>query len=82
MSHESSYGLWSLVFILVALGFAKPQRSRDWRSFGAFSALILAPTKSTRARSLVGSRECGHGPRVLARPCAPMNTKGDGHCEL
>ena len=48
MSHESSYGLWSLVvinsvvFILFALSFAKPQSSRDWRSFGAFSAFIVA----------------------------------------
>jgi protein-S-isoprenylcysteine O-methyltransferase Ste14 len=50
MSHESAYGygLWSLVlinsvvFILFALSFAKPQSSRDWRSFGAFSAFIVA----------------------------------------
>ncbi len=48
MSHESSYGLWSLVlinslvFIFFALSFAKPQSARDWRSFGAFSAFIVA----------------------------------------
>ncbi len=48
MSHESSYGLWSLVlinsavFIAFALSFAKPQSTRDWRSFGAFSAFIVA----------------------------------------
>jgi protein-S-isoprenylcysteine O-methyltransferase Ste14 len=48
MSHESSYGLWSLVlinslvFIFFALSFVKPQSARDWRSFGAFSAFIVA----------------------------------------
>ena len=44
----SSYGLWTLVivnsavFILFAFRFFKPQTSRDWRSFGAFSAFIVA----------------------------------------
>ena len=44
----SAYGLWSLViinslvFIIFAFSFAKPQTSRDWRSFGAFSAFIVA----------------------------------------
>jgi len=48
MSHQAAYGLWSLVlinsavFILFALSFAKPQSWRDWRSFGAFSAFIVA----------------------------------------
>lgn len=48
MSSNSEYGLWSLVlinsavFILFAFSFAKPQSSRDWRSFGAFSAFIVA----------------------------------------
>jgi protein-S-isoprenylcysteine O-methyltransferase Ste14 len=43
-----AYGLWSLViinsavFILFALSFAKPQSRRDWHSFGAFSAFIIA----------------------------------------
>jgi protein-S-isoprenylcysteine O-methyltransferase Ste14 len=43
-----AYGLWSLViinsavFIIFALSFAKPQSRRDWRSFGAFSAFIVA----------------------------------------
>ena len=42
------YGLWSLViinslvFIIFAFSFAKPQSRRDWRSFGAFSAFIVA----------------------------------------
>lgn len=50
MEHSStpSYGLWSLVivnslvFIIFALSFAKPQSRRDWRSFGAFSAFLVA----------------------------------------
>lgn len=44
----SSYGLWSLViinslvFIIFAFSFFKPQTRRDWRSFGAFSAFLVA----------------------------------------
>ncbi len=43
-----AYGLWSLavinsaVFILFAFTFFKPQTKRDWRSFGAFSAFLVA----------------------------------------
>ena len=45
---ENSYGLWSLViinslvFIIFAFSFTKPNTSRDWRSFGGFSAFIVA----------------------------------------
>lgn len=45
---ESAYGLWplvvinSLVFILFAFSFARPQSARDWRSFGMFSAFLVA----------------------------------------
>ena len=48
MEQTPAYGLWSLVvinsaiFILFAFSFAKPQTQRDWRSFGAFSAFIVA----------------------------------------
>ncbi len=51
MEHSNSapaYGLWSLViinslvFIIFAFSFAKPQTSRDWRSFSAFSAFLVA----------------------------------------
>lgn len=44
----SSYGLWSLViinslvFIIFAFSFTKPNTPRDWRSFSAFSAFIVA----------------------------------------
>ena len=47
-SETSAYGLWSLViinslvFIIFAFSFAKPQSARDWRSFGAFSAFLVA----------------------------------------
>ena len=50
MDHNTApaYGLWSLViinslvFIIFAFSFAKPETSRDWRSFGAFSAFLVA----------------------------------------
>jgi protein-S-isoprenylcysteine O-methyltransferase Ste14 len=49
MSTETpAYGLWSLVvinsviFIAFGYSFFKPQTSRDWRSFGAFSAFLVA----------------------------------------
>ncbi len=43
-----AYGLWllvlinSAVFIMFAFSFTKPKTKRDWRSFGAFSAFIVA----------------------------------------
>ena len=48
MTHESAYGLWalviinSLIFIIFAFSFFRPSTKRDWRSFGAFSAFIVA----------------------------------------
>ena len=48
MSEEPGYGMWSLVivnsviFILFAYSFFKPRTGRDWRSFGAFSAFLVA----------------------------------------
>jgi protein-S-isoprenylcysteine O-methyltransferase Ste14 len=47
-SGESAYGLWllaavnSAIFILFAFSFFKPKSKRDWRSFGAFSAFLVA----------------------------------------
>jgi protein-S-isoprenylcysteine O-methyltransferase Ste14 len=44
----SGYGLWrlvvinSLIFIVFAFSFFKPSTSRDWRTFGAFSAFVVA----------------------------------------
>ncbi|TGD97706.1 methyltransferase family protein [Methylobacterium nonmethylotrophicum] len=44
----SAYGLWgyalvnAAVFIIFAFSFAKPKTARDWRSFGAFSAFLVA----------------------------------------
>ena len=43
-----AYGLWTLVvlnsaiFLIFAFSFTKPRTKRDWRSFGAFSAFIVA----------------------------------------
>ncbi len=49
MSAETpAYGLWLLaivnaaIFILFAFSFARPRSGRDWRSFGAFAAFIVA----------------------------------------
>lgn len=49
MEHTSSaYGLWglvivnSLVFIIFAFSFFKPNSPRDWRTFGTFAAFIVA----------------------------------------
>jgi len=51
MNHDQdspAYGLWSLViinsavFILFAFSFFKPRTKRDWRTFGSFSAFIVA----------------------------------------
>lgn len=48
MNESSDYGLWSLViinslvFIIFAFSFTKPKTPRDWRSFGAFSAFLVA----------------------------------------
>lgn len=48
MNQAPAYGLWtlviinSLVFILFTFSFTKPRTSRDWRSFGAFSAFLVA----------------------------------------
>ncbi|MBI3222309.1 MAG: isoprenylcysteine carboxylmethyltransferase family protein, partial [Nitrosomonadales bacterium] len=45
---ENAYGLWSLVivsslfFILFAFSFFRPRSSRDWRTFGLYSAFIVA----------------------------------------
>jgi protein-S-isoprenylcysteine O-methyltransferase Ste14 len=51
MNHQPDspgYGLWGLVvvnaavFIIFAFSFFKPKSKRDWRTFGSFSAFIVA----------------------------------------
>ena len=49
MNHDApAYGLWALVvlnsaiFVMFAFSFFKPQTARDWRTFGAFAAFIIA----------------------------------------
>jgi protein-S-isoprenylcysteine O-methyltransferase Ste14 len=48
METKSAYGLWPLViintavFLIFAFSFARPRTRRDWRSFGAFSAFLVA----------------------------------------
>ena len=49
MTHDApAYGLWTLVvlnsavFLIFAFSFFKPQSARDWRSFSAFAAFVIA----------------------------------------
>ena len=49
MTYEvPAYGLWSLVvinvavFAIFAFSFTHPRTGRDWRSFGAFTAFLVA----------------------------------------
>ncbi len=49
MNHDTpAYGLWLLVilnsaiFLMFAFSFFKPQTARDWRTFGAFGAFVVA----------------------------------------
>ena len=48
MTDTPAYGLWvlvilnSAVLIFFAFSFVKPQTERDWRSFGAFTAFLVA----------------------------------------
>ena len=49
MNHDQpGYGLWMLVilnsaiFLMFAFSFFKPQTGRDWRTFGAFAAFVIA----------------------------------------
>lgn len=47
-SAAAGYGLWffafvnAAIFIIFAFSFSKPQTARDWRSFGVFSAFLVA----------------------------------------
>lgn len=46
--NSASYGLWfmvainSAIFLIFAFSFTRPKTKRDWRSFGAFSAFVVA----------------------------------------
>ncbi|WP_412755037.1 methyltransferase family protein [Legionella pneumophila] len=48
MEHSNAYGLWllvivnSVIFILFAYSFTQFKTKRDWKSFGAFSAFVIA----------------------------------------
>jgi protein-S-isoprenylcysteine O-methyltransferase Ste14 len=47
-AETAAYGLWSLVvinvavFTIFAFSFTHPRTARDWRSFGAFTAFLVA----------------------------------------
>ncbi|UCD81511.1 MAG: isoprenylcysteine carboxylmethyltransferase family protein [Desulfobacterales bacterium] len=48
MTDTSEYGLWqlvivnSLIILSLAFSFFRPRTQRDWRTFGAFSAFVVA----------------------------------------
>jgi protein-S-isoprenylcysteine O-methyltransferase Ste14 len=48
MDMMADYGLWplviinSLIILIFAFSFFRPQTKRDWRTFGAFSAFVIA----------------------------------------
>ena len=48
MGNLTDYGLWqlvivnSLIILFFAFSFFRPQTRRDWRTFGAFSAFVIA----------------------------------------
>ena len=49
MNHDTAaYGLWTLVFfnsaifLMFGYSFFKPETARDWRTFGAFGAFVVA----------------------------------------
>jgi len=48
MNDLADYGLWQLViinsaiFLIFVFSFFKPQTQRDWRTFGAFAAFVIA----------------------------------------
>jgi protein-S-isoprenylcysteine O-methyltransferase Ste14 len=48
MDIMADYGLWqlvivnSLIILIFAFGFFQPQTKRDWRTFGVFSAFVVA----------------------------------------
>ena len=79
MEEAPAYGLWSLViinsaiFIIFAFSFTKPKTKRDWRSFSAFSAFIIAlffemygfPSDDLFHLRLVGSAASGSSIRFL-----------------
>ena len=78
-----AYGLWSLVllnsaiFIMFAFSFFKPQTARDWRTFGAFAAFVVAlfvSLASCGAPQPVCSASMGSGCCQADGVCVPIPT--------
>ena len=71
MNHDTpAYGLWSLVVIntavllIFAFSFTHPRTARDWRSFGAFAAFLVAlfqKQERKTGRVLIGENGTFHG---------------------
>ena len=95
-THNGDYGLWtwvaisSLVFIIFAFSFTRPRTKQDWRSFGAFSAFVVAlftemygfPLTLYMLSGLLGSRH--QGVDLLSHDAGHLWTtllgwKGDPH---
>jgi protein-S-isoprenylcysteine O-methyltransferase Ste14 len=94
-----AYGLWPLVavnvaiFAIFALSFTRPRTARDWRSFGAFTAFLVAlftemygfPLTIYLLSGLLGSRQPGldlysHEAGHLWQ--AVFGVQGDPHADL
>ncbi len=75
-----AYGLWllvainSAVFILFAFSFFKPRTKRDWRSFGAFSAFLVALFTEMYGSSATVAISRSNLPRSQSREaCSPTS---------
>lgn len=84
-NNPPAYGFWtrviinSAIFLIFAFSFTKPETTRDWRSFSAFSGFIvalvvmyvrLATHEETEARATFGEtwkRYATRTPRFLPR---------------
>jgi hypothetical protein len=83
MNHDTpAYGLWSLVvintavFLIFAFSFTHPRTARDWRSFGAFAALVcwVCSDHARLSASVANATPAGHVPHLgdKVRPAGPQ----------
>lgn len=87
MDHDMpAYGLWSLVvinslvFIFFAFSFFRPRTGRDWRTFGAFTAFIVALFVESFDAALgknLSATLCRHGGNGACSP--PLGSDTTAH---